>query len=473
MASKEEALRELARRELERRRSGGIGNTMADMGKSAVAGLSQGVTGLVDMVANAAQPPNTAQAMRDLTAMSQGQTVQQPPMAQPSRELAANLSGGATEYEPKTTAGEYSRTAGEFASNALSPGGLVRKAGMVVGPALASEGLGQLTKDTFLETPARILGGIVGGIGSAMTPTNWGKQATRIAKEAAKTAQFKTGEAMRQEIKKAYDGLRDAGVTYDAKKYSEMIMTAKQRIKTFPSSIAPKANKLLDQLAESPLLDFGDLDAQSSAVGKALRAALAGKDEVEAAALEIVKKSLDDFAVNPSIDPGLTKLDARQMREMRTAARAMVMRNKKAELVEGALEDARNYPGGFLNGLNNQIGSLLRNKRTSSMFTAAEKEMLRGTLTGKTPLHDLAVFGVDMAAGGFGGVATTIGTIGRLPGRVFNNPQLQRQAGNLPAALRNSQLGSVAAQQQQEQLDILRRRLLGTATAGNAALNDE
>lgn len=60
-------------------------------------------------------------------------------------------------YKPQTTAGEYARTAGQFAPNAVVPvgGPLGRVVGGVVAPALASETAGQLTKETAMEPWAR------------------------------------------------------------------------------------------------------------------------------------------------------------------------------------------------------------------------------------------------------------------------------------------------------------------------------
>jgi hypothetical protein len=65
-------------------------------------------------------------------------------------------------YKPKTVVGEYARTIGEFAPNALTPGGVPLKFAAVAVPALASETAGQVTKGTRWETPARIAGGMVG-----------------------------------------------------------------------------------------------------------------------------------------------------------------------------------------------------------------------------------------------------------------------------------------------------------------------
>jgi hypothetical protein len=80
-------------------------------------------------------------------------------------------------YQPRTTAGEYAQTLGEFAAPGALPGRAARSAptvaskagryiqdfaGNVVAPALLSEGAGQATENTVLETPARVLGAITG-----------------------------------------------------------------------------------------------------------------------------------------------------------------------------------------------------------------------------------------------------------------------------------------------------------------------
>jgi hypothetical protein len=72
--------------------------------------------------------------------------------------LASRATGGFTEYEPQTTAGEYAKTTGEFVGGALAMpyGGPLRAAGSVVLPAIASETAGQMTKGTEMEGPARL-----------------------------------------------------------------------------------------------------------------------------------------------------------------------------------------------------------------------------------------------------------------------------------------------------------------------------
>lgn len=67
-------------------------------------------------------------------------------------------------YKPKTTAGEYAQTAGEFLPAAVGgPGGLIARALRVAIPAATSETAGQLTKGSAAEPVARFLGALAGG----------------------------------------------------------------------------------------------------------------------------------------------------------------------------------------------------------------------------------------------------------------------------------------------------------------------
>lgn len=82
-------------------------------------------------------------------------------------------------YKPKTTAGEYAQTVGEFAPGLIGTGGagaLARRAiTQVAAPGLASEAAGQYTKGKEVEPYARVAGALAGGlapsaIGRAITP---------------------------------------------------------------------------------------------------------------------------------------------------------------------------------------------------------------------------------------------------------------------------------------------------------------
>lgn len=81
------------------------------------------------------------------------------------RDYAAKATNGATDYQPKTTAGEYARTVGEFLPGAVAFGGLnpVAIGRNAILPAVASESAGQLTEETGYEPYARVAGALIGG----------------------------------------------------------------------------------------------------------------------------------------------------------------------------------------------------------------------------------------------------------------------------------------------------------------------
>lgn len=80
------------------------------------------------------------------------------------RDYASTATGGASDYQPQSTAGEYARTVGEFAPAAaiggLNPVNMLKNA---VLPGVASETGGQLTEGTAWEPYARIGGAVLGG----------------------------------------------------------------------------------------------------------------------------------------------------------------------------------------------------------------------------------------------------------------------------------------------------------------------
>jgi hypothetical protein len=72
-------------------------------------------------------------------------------------------------YKPKTVAGEYAQTAGEFLPAAFGgEAGLVGRAARVLVPAAISETAGQATKGTGYEPVARFLGALAGGGATAL-----------------------------------------------------------------------------------------------------------------------------------------------------------------------------------------------------------------------------------------------------------------------------------------------------------------
>lgn len=134
------------------------GDTAMDVGASLASGVGRGVAGLVGL-------PGTLQDMAN-SGLSWATGL--PPL--PASPLSAStlqsglstVTGGASDYQPKTTAGEFAGTVGEFLPGSVVPGGNVGnllRFGVV--PGLASEGAGQLTEGTSIEPYARVAAALI------------------------------------------------------------------------------------------------------------------------------------------------------------------------------------------------------------------------------------------------------------------------------------------------------------------------
>lgn len=183
MASKDEARAELARRELARRKQSAAPEQMGvteDVVKSAGAGLVRGGASLAGMAGDMGSlwqwgtdkltekmfgdDPKMREAIdkgRQFGAMADL------PTSADTTSALENVTGKL--HEPQTTAGEYARTAGEFAPAALAgPGGIARRTiTQALIPAAASETAGQMTEGTAAEPYARVVGALGGAIAPA------------------------------------------------------------------------------------------------------------------------------------------------------------------------------------------------------------------------------------------------------------------------------------------------------------------
>ena len=141
----------------------------ADLLMSAGSGVSRGVTGLLDLPktiagigqefgASVAEKIGGEGARRGFEAgFSATPTGIIASLPSVTKNVDA-ATGGYLSYEPATTAGEYTQTAGEFLPAGAS-GGIVRG---VLAPAIMSETAGQLTEGTAAEPYARVAGALAG-----------------------------------------------------------------------------------------------------------------------------------------------------------------------------------------------------------------------------------------------------------------------------------------------------------------------
>lgn len=152
---------------------GGIMSTLGDVAKSGAAGIARGAADLVglpgtlsdlaksgmDMALSKGYEAVTGEepAPGSFFAGLAGQTPSQLSGSRARAGLSA-VTGGASDYEPETTAGEYAGTVGEFLPGAAAFGGLSPSnlARFGVAPGLASEAAGQATEETEYEPYARV-----------------------------------------------------------------------------------------------------------------------------------------------------------------------------------------------------------------------------------------------------------------------------------------------------------------------------
>jgi len=153
--------------------SGGVVDTLKDVAASGASGVARGTADLVGLPGTLSDLGKSgmdwllSKGYETVTgdkpepgsffAGLSGQTPSQFSGPRARSGLSA-VTGGASEYEPQTTAGEFAGTVGEFLPGAVAFGGLSPSnlARFGVAPGLASEGAGQLTEGTPYEPYARI-----------------------------------------------------------------------------------------------------------------------------------------------------------------------------------------------------------------------------------------------------------------------------------------------------------------------------
>ena len=139
-------------------------STTEDVTKAAGAGALTGAASAYDLLGQGATLVQEGPAM--LSRMLFGDMgAEKPPAMDLSPQILPAVSkatGGFTEYEPQTTAGEYGRTIGEFAGGAaaIPIGGPLRSVAASLLPAAVSETAGQLTEGSDYEGAARLAGAL-------------------------------------------------------------------------------------------------------------------------------------------------------------------------------------------------------------------------------------------------------------------------------------------------------------------------
>lgn len=143
-----------------------------DIARSIPAGVARGIAGMAGLPRFGADLVDSGVAwVGDALGMGRGSDAGPSIQIMPSADTVTGAIEGATGklYQPKTRAGEYARSIGEFLPNAIVPGTWAQRAiAGVLAPAVASEAAGGAFEGSNLETPARIAGALTGGIGGTI-----------------------------------------------------------------------------------------------------------------------------------------------------------------------------------------------------------------------------------------------------------------------------------------------------------------
>lgn len=367
-------------------------DTVSDVGMAAPSGLLRGAAGLADLPALAPQLAGAAldyMGYNGQTARDMGLAVLPPPGA--ATQGMSDLTGGFSEYEPTTRAGNFAGTMAEFVPGAIGGGGLTGILGRIgrygLVPGAVSEGAGQLAEGSGLEGGARVLGGLLGGM--AMTPRysvppgafdRLRAESGAIydaADAAAPMSQNAFAMAANRMLDNAYNAGLDATITPQssalANNIADVATTPFQR--TGFASLGPGGDISFRQL------DMLRRQASVPAMNLA--------NKVEAAIGTNLIGGLDDFieSASPAMSATLVK------------ARDMWARLRRSDIINAAIERAQNQSSGFENGLRLQFRSILDNPRLSRGFQPAElaaiKSVVRGTTFGNA-LRLVGKFGIGL-----------------------------------------------------------------------------
>jgi len=312
----------------------------ADVGKQAVAGVTAGVAGLPGILGDVQQyldsvaRQNPAVNQAKLAQMRSGYTA--PTSA--ATIAAAERAGGFKLPEAETVPGEYARTIGGFAPNILGgPGGIAsRLITRAVIPGAASEAAGRLAEGTGYEGPARLIGGLAGGVGGSLAarvahPGPIGPPSVSELKDASR-AGYRAPEVAAVQIKP--QAVSDLGTTIESD-----LVGAGFRERTTPKTFGVVGELDVPHGVQS--VGVADLDSARRALGViAKERDIAGAATAEAAAASRAIGHIDQFLPNLR-QADLLAGDAAQANAILGEARGNWGAAKRSELVQTKIENAR------------------------------------------------------------------------------------------------------------------------------------
>jgi hypothetical protein len=327
-------------------------STLADAGKSFASGVGRGVTGLIGLPGTISDAFNNG--MSYVTGLPR---LPQSPLSSETITNAANyVSNDALAYEPKTTAGEYAGTVGEFLPGAAlggaNVGNLVR---FGVLPGLASEAAGQATEGTSVEPYARIAAALVAPAAPAL---------------AARAISPYSG-AISAERQALVDALRAEGVNPTAGQ-----ATGSRALRFAESELGGQAAR---DVAEAQGRAFTE-----AAMSRAGPAGLATTDNMAANA-DRLGAGFEAISARNSInaDPQFAQGIGRVLNEydrVLPSAQRQIVGNMADDIIASATNNAGTIPGPVYQSTRSRLGRMAQSARNSDPEFANALRGLRNTL---------------------------------------------------------------------------------------------
>lgn len=150
-------------------------NALADSVKSFASGVSQGIAGIADNVAQAGPMGMVDSTLKAAAGMAQ--TLKGRPNTKVANPFSANSAAASrSAYAPQTVAGEYARAVGQNLPNAAAPGRAVARVANVFAPAIVGETSRQVARASGAgergQAVASAVGGLVGAGAASVRPGN-------------------------------------------------------------------------------------------------------------------------------------------------------------------------------------------------------------------------------------------------------------------------------------------------------------
>lgn len=230
-----------------------------------------------------------------------------------------------------------------------------------------------------------------------------------------------SAEQLKQTSRAIYKEIDDLGVTVKPESYQKLVEKIKKDLISngLDTDITPKSAKALKRLEESvgQELSLSDIDT----LRKVARSAAGSLEKSDATLGNSIISSLDDFLDNAGSNS--LKGNVENIGPRYKAARDLWGRARRSELLDEALEKAKDQASGFENGIRIQFRQIANNKKLSKFFTKEElaemQKVVRGTkganlfrLFGKLGFTDLQTSNVVGGALGASAGGVAFGTPG-------------------------------------------------------------